>query len=116
MKFDLQQVSEAVEEALGAARREPERDITEIRDAVITRTTDRFEDDQAETPGVDAGAVKMAAHRRLHAAAESIDAEGAVPHAAQVNATIGVGLALLANGEDAETFYAAFLQGGHHGA
>jgi hypothetical protein len=110
MKVGLQQVSEVVTKAIEQARERPDEDATELHNEIVGQLSAV---DEAEGPDE---RVKKAAHDRLHAAATGIDELGDVPERPLVNAVVGVGLAILANGEDAETFYAAFLQGGSHGA
>lgn len=106
----MQQVSEAVTAAIAAARERPDEDAVELHNEIVGQLAPA-----GESSGPDER-VKKAAHDRLHAAATGIDALGDVPEAPGVNAMIGIGLALLSNGEDAEAFYAAFVQGSSHAA
>jgi hypothetical protein len=112
VKVDLRHVSAVVGEAVDAARGDETLDRADIVNAMVGRLGEEAEPDR---PTVDP-AVKKAAHDHLHAAATQLNDEGDVPGNALARAMVGVGLAILANGEDAETFYASFLAGGSHGA
>lgn len=110
MKVDLETVAAAMQEAVDGARMHPDQEAAAVVNAVMERFGDSIEvelegDSQAKT----------SAHKRLHAAADQLRDQGMPESAPLVNALIGIGLAILANGEDAEAFYAVFAAGSKHG-
>lgn len=98
MKVDLDRVAAAVRESAETAREMPEAEVPSIVNSIVGRLGDHIEQEPE---------VKKAAHDHLHAAAGQLKLEGDTEQAPLVNALIGIGLALLANGEDAEAHYAA---------
>lgn len=110
MKVDLKLVAGAIQEAIDAARQSPDEEPADIVNAIIGRIGVVAAEDEGQADP----AVKKAAHDRLHTAASQLAEAGDTPQTPLVNAIIGVGLALLANGEDAESFYAIFSEGQAH--
>lgn len=106
-----QQVAGAIGIAVDEARENPELEAADIVNSVLARVIEDAGDQSETSPEV-----KKAAHQRLHAAAAQADELGEGAERAQINALIGIGLALLANGEDAEMFYSVFLAGQAHNA
>lgn len=106
MKVELSDVAEAIKDAATSAREMPEAEIATI----VNETVAGLKVDD----GIDQEEVKAAAHRHLHAAADQIRDLGETREKPMVNALIGIGLALLANGEDSEAFFAAMLEGAPH--
>ena len=100
MRVELSQASAAVQEAIDGARQNPDIEAADIVNEVIAKLGGEAVHD-AET--------KKAAEHRLQLAADGIDALGEVPEAPAVNAMIGIGLAILAGGQDAEVFFADAL-------
>jgi hypothetical protein len=112
VKVELGLVAGVIGEAVDAARNAPEEDRADIVNALVGRLGEEAEPDRVSADPE----IKKAAHEHLHAAADQIRDEGDVPGNALAKAMIGVGLAILANGEDAETFYAVFAAGSSHGS
>jgi len=105
MKVELAEISGALQEAIDAARMDPEGEDSDITNHIMGKLGEHAEREVER---------RKEAEHRLKLAAKGIDALGETPEAPNVNALIGIGLALLANGEDAEFFYAGFA--GSNGA
>ena len=95
MRIDKQALAGAIGQAVDEAREDPSLDAADIVNSVFARTVEGAESDEPDPK------VKKAAHDRLHAAAEMQAALGENDSAPMVNALIGIGLALLSNGEEA---------------
>lgn len=102
MKAELSEVSAAIQKAVHTAREMPEAEVATIVTEAVAGLEVDDEMDQAQ--------IKAAAHRHLHAAADQIREMGETREKPMVNALIGIGLALLANGEDAEAYYSFMVQ------
>jgi hypothetical protein len=111
VNLSKQKLAGAIGIAVDEARENPSLEAADIVNSVFARVVEEVGDGPETSPEV-----KKAAHSRLHAAASLADSLGEGHERAQVNALIGIGLALLANGEDAEMFYSIFLEGRQHNA
>lgn len=107
MNLSKQDLAGIIGTAVDEARENSELAAADIVNSVFARAVEQAGSDMAEVNPE----VKAAAHSRLHAAAAGADELGDTPDKPMINALIGVGLALLANGEDAETFYSFFIAG-----
>jgi len=112
VKLTKQKLAGAIGIAVDEARENPSLEAADIVNSVFARVVEEVGDDEPASNDE----VKQAAHKRLHAAADQLQELGDTAEKPLVNALIGIGLALLANGEDAELFYAFFLAGKEHSA
>jgi hypothetical protein len=100
VKVELKDVAAAVETAVASAREFPDEEASTIVNEIVgglDETAGAINEPEASKLAID----------YLHRSAGDIEALGETPTAPLVFALIGVGFALIANGQDAEAFYAS---------